>query len=107
LTGEDVPIGGLAAMVEEASGTPAPRRRVPLTVALAAARAEALLARLTGRPPRAPLTGVRLAARPCRFDNRHAVEALGFTPRPVRDCVREAVEWLAAENANGSSRLAP
>lgn len=93
LTGEDIPVADVARMVAEASGTPAPSRRVPYGVARAAAAIEAGLARLTGRPPRAPVTGVRLAGRHCRFDNTRARESLGFAPRPVADCIAEAVRW--------------
>ena len=93
LTGDDTTATELATLVAAASGTPAPTRRVPHAVALAAARVEAAIARLTGRPPRAPLTGVRLAGLPCRFDNARARAALDFAPRPLVDCVAEAVDW--------------
>src|SRR5699024_736778 len=82
LTGEDLTMREVAEAVARATGRPAPRRTAPIGVALAAARAEAALAHLTGRAPTAPLTGVRLAARRCRFDNAKARAALGFAPRP-------------------------
>jgi dihydroflavonol-4-reductase len=94
LTGEDLAMREIAEAVARATGRPAPRRTVPMGVALAAARAEAVLARMTGRPPTAPLTGVRLAARPCRFDSARARAALGFAPRPFADCLAEALGWL-------------
>jgi dihydroflavonol-4-reductase len=94
LTGEDLPMRAVADAVARATGRPAPRRTVPIGVALAAARAEAAWARLTGRPPTAPLTGVRLAARPCRFHSGKARAALGFAPRPFETCLAEALAWL-------------
>src|SRR5690625_1680184 len=94
LTGDDLTMGEIANAVAAATGNAAPRRSVPIGVALAAARAEALLSRLTGRAPTAPLTGVRLAARPCRFDNSKARAALGFAPRPFAPCLAEALDWL-------------
>lgn len=96
LAGEDLPMRAVADAVARATGRPAPRRRVPLGIALAAARAGAALARVTGRPPVAPLTGVRLAARPCRFDSAKARAALGFAPRPFETCLAEALDWLRA-----------
>lgn len=98
LTGEDLPVSDVARLVAAASGTPAPTRRVPYALAWTAAWVEAQLARLTGRPPRAPMTGVRLAGRPCRFDNARARAALGFAPRPVTECVAEAVQWYRAND---------
>lgn len=94
LTGDDLAMRDIADAVAMATGRAAPRRSVPIGVALGAARAEALLARLTGRAPTAPLTGIRLAARPCRFDNSKACAALGFEPRPFATCLGEALDWL-------------
>jgi dihydroflavonol-4-reductase len=96
LTGDDLTMREIAEAVARATGRPAPRRTVPLALALAAARAEAGIARLTGREPTAPLTGVRLAARPCRFDSSKARAALGFAPRPFETCLAEALEWMRA-----------
>ena len=96
LTGEDLAIGELAQMVHEAGGAPAPLRRVPYALARTAAGFEAVLGRMSGRTPRAPVTGVRLAGLPYRFDNTRAKTELGFTPRPIADCVGEAVTWFRA-----------
>lgn len=96
LTGQDVDIGDLAATVHEAGGAPAPKRRVPYPLARLAAGVESVISRITGRTPNAPVTGVRLAGRPCRFDNSRAREELGFAPRPIDECVGEAVAWFRA-----------
>jgi dihydroflavonol-4-reductase len=96
LTGEDLTMREVAEAVARRTGRPAPRRTVPVRVALAAARAEAAWARLTGRPPTAPLTGVRLAGKSCRFDSAKARAALGFAPRPFETCLAEALAWLRA-----------
>jgi len=94
LTGDDLSMRAVAKAVARATGRPAPRRTVPFALALAAARAEQAWARWTGRPPTAPLTGVRLAATPCRFDSAKARAALGFAPRPFETCLAEALCWL-------------
>lgn len=98
LTGDDIAIGDFADLVAAASGTAAPRRRVPYTLARTASGVEAVIARLTGRPPSAPVTGVRLAGRPCRFDNALARAELGFAPRPIAACVEEALAWHKAQD---------
>ena len=94
LSGEDLPMRAVAEMVAELSGTTAPRSTVPLSVAMAAARAEALISRITKRPPTAPLTGVRLAAHPVTLDSTRARETLGFDPKPLRASVAEALDWM-------------
>lgn len=94
LAGEDLAMDAFAHLFTRVSGIPAPRARVPYAVALAAAHAEALLARLTGRPPQAPLTGVRLAGLARRLDASRARTELGFTAPPVEDALRAALREI-------------
>jgi dihydroflavonol-4-reductase len=101
LTGEDLPMADLAARVAALAGVAPPRFTVPHWVALAAARAEAGIARLTGRPPTAPLTGVRLAGRRVRFSNAKARAAFGFAPPPVDQALADALEWMRATDRFG------
>lgn len=96
LSGEDISMRDLANMIADLGGAEAPRATVPTWVALAAARAESVIASITKRPPTAPLTGVRLAARPCRLDNAKARDVLGFQPRPLREALGEALAWMRA-----------
>ena len=101
LAGESVSLPDLAERIAAISGRPAPKARVPIAVALAAARAEAMISRITGKPPRAPLTGVRLAARRVDFNPERARSELGFSPRPLDAVLPEAVEWLMAHQPQG------
>jgi dihydroflavonol-4-reductase len=78
-------------------GAPAPRARVPAAAASIAARVEAALARLTGRAPTAPLTGVRIASRRPRFDAARARAELDFAPPPIDAALRDCIDWLRAE----------
>lgn len=94
LSGEDISMKDLALRIADLTGATAPRHTVPLTVALAAARVEAVISRWTRKPPKAPVTGVRLAARRCRFDNTRARGALGFDPRPLDTCLPAEIDWL-------------
>jgi dihydroflavonol-4-reductase len=93
--GHEVALADLAAMVDRLCGrAPRPRPGIPPAVALAAARVDEALARLTGRPPRASLTGVRLALRERRFDSAPARTALGHAPRPLEESLADALAWL-------------
>ena len=49
---------------------------------------------VTGRPPKATVTGVRLTRRIMHFDPSRSLAELGISPRPVRDALADAVEWL-------------
>ena len=94
LSGEDVEMRDLARRVARLAGVAAPRRQVPFRLALGVARAEALLGALTGRPPTAPLTGVRLAGRRVRFSNAKARDELGFEPPPLEGALADALAWM-------------
>jgi hypothetical protein len=49
---------------------------------------------LTGRPPKATVTGVRLTRRTMHFDSLRSLAALDLTPRPIRQSLAVAVAWL-------------
>jgi len=83
-------------VLAELSGVPAPRMRLPHFVALAAAHAGEVLARFTGRPPRAPLAGVRMAKYKMFFNPAKAIRELGLPQTPPRQALAEAVEWFRA-----------
>ncbi|MEM7211704.1 MAG: NAD-dependent epimerase/dehydratase family protein [Pseudomonadota bacterium] len=96
LSGEGVSLPELAARIGGLTGRSPPSARVPMFVALMAARVEAAVSRVSKRPPRAPLTGVRIAARPVSFASERARAELGYAPRPLDEVLPEAVEWLLA-----------
>jgi dihydroflavonol-4-reductase len=79
------------------TGLPPPHRRVPYSVALAAAYASEFLADvMTHRAPAATVTGVRLTRRRMHFDARRSLTELGLQPRPVAESLAETVAWFRA-----------
>ena len=82
------------AVLEELSGIPAPRFRVPYTVALMAAYANEALSVLTAKPPKAPLAGVRMAKYKMFFDPSKAIRELGLPQTPPRQAFTDAIEWF-------------
>lgn len=94
LSGEDAPLSAIAAQVAALAGVRPPRWRVPYALALGAAAVEEGLATLTGRAPRATLTGVRLAGRRVGFSNARARAELGFEPPPLAETLARAVAAL-------------
>lgn len=85
------------AVLEETTGVPMPRRRVPYILALAvAAVSETIADRFTGKSPKATLSGVRLTRRPPAVELVQPAHALGLKPRPLRETLCDAARWLAA-----------
>lgn len=53
-----------------------------------------MLARATGRAPFATVDGLRMARYTMHFDDSKARRELGYTSRPYRDGLVEAIEWF-------------
>lgn len=83
-------------VLQEVSGVPAPKMRVPYTVALLAAQVDEAISRITGRPPKAPLAGVRMAKYKMFFNPAKAIRELGLPQTPPRDALADAVNWFRA-----------
>ena len=81
-------------IMEEIAGLPAPRMRVPYPVALAVAYLDETLSRLTGKPPRAMLAGVRMAKHKMFYNPAKAIRELGLPQTPPRVAMREAIDWF-------------
>lgn len=97
LAGEDLTLRAFADRGAAAADVKPPGMTVPPFVASLAARAETAIAGVTGRPPRAPVDGVRLAALDVSFDAGRAKAELGFCPRPTGDAIRDALDFLRQE----------
>jgi len=89
------------AILEELTGLPAPRVRLPYTPILFAAYLNDWVARLTGKEPLIPLSGVQMAKKLMFFDSRKALGELGLQQRPAREALGRAVEWF---RTNGYAR---
>ena len=82
----------------EAAGRSGPRFPLPYTVALAYAQIdERLLSRLLGRPPRAPIAGVRLARHRMWYRCEKAIDELGLLQSDLDEAFADAVEHFRQE----------
>jgi dihydroflavonol-4-reductase len=76
------------------SGVKAPRVRIPYAAAYGIAVLNSGWSMLTGKPPRAPLDGVRMARKKMFVTHRKAAEELGYRPAAVDDALKRAVDWF-------------
>jgi dihydroflavonol-4-reductase len=86
-------------ILAELTGLPAPRFRVPYPLALMAAHVNEAIARFSGRPPKAPLAGVRMAKYKMFFNPAKAIRELGLPQTPPPQAFADAVKWFR-ENGN-------
>jgi dihydroflavonol-4-reductase len=84
-----------------------PRMRVPYALALGIAHGEAVVARWTGRAPRAPVAGVRLAGRQRPIDGTWSLARLGLQPRALEVSLEDAVQWLRMQGLVPSLEPSP
>lgn len=82
------------AILAELTGLPAPRMKIPYSVALTAAYLNEAVARVTGNPPTAPLAGVRMARYKMFFNPVKAIRELGLPQTPPRQALADAIEWF-------------
>jgi dihydroflavonol-4-reductase len=98
LGGENVAMPRLLAAIEKIAGVPTPKVKLPFAIAYAAGAIDSLLlARVTRKPPKAPLTGVRLAARPVTFSSAKAARDLGWRADPFEPALEETIGWMRAK----------
>lgn len=83
-------------LLSQITGLSAPRFRVPHAVALLAAHVNELLANLTGKPPKAPVAGVRMAAYKMWFNPAKAIRELGLPQTPPATALADAIAWFEA-----------
>ncbi|HWG47785.1 MAG TPA: SDR family oxidoreductase [Gemmataceae bacterium] len=103
LGNENLSILAVFQMLAHLTGLPAPHRRVPYPVALAAAYISEFVADVfTHRMPAATVTGVKLTRRRMHFDARRSLAELDLHPRPVADTLAETVAWFRAKGWIGS-----
>ena len=82
--------------MQEITGIPAPKRKIPRWIALAAGHVNEAFAAVTGIPPKVPLAGVRMAKYKMWFDPTKAVLQLGLPQTQPKQALAEAVEWFRA-----------
>ncbi len=88
-------LAGLLNILGELTGVSAPRWRVPYPAALVVALLSEFVAdHITGRAPKATVTGVRLGRRIMHFDTTRSLGEIGLDPRPIRESLADAVSWL-------------
>ncbi len=83
-------------VLEKITGVRAPKTRIPYAVALLAARVDESLSFFTGKPPKAPLAGVRMAKYKMFFNPTKAIRDLGLPQTPPKQALIDAVEWFRA-----------
>lgn len=93
---ENLTLEGVFARLEKLSGVPAPSRKIPYALAMAAGVVSTGIATVTGRAPKAPIDAVRMARKKMWVSQEKAIRELDWHPGPVDEGLRRAVDWFRA-----------
>ena len=93
---ENLTLAEILQKLARLTGIAAPRVKLPYAVAYAAGVVTTGWARMTGRPPLAPLDAVRMAKKKMFVSTEKARRELSFAPGPVDAALGRAVEWFQA-----------
>ncbi len=94
LGGENLSLAAILAEVASLSGRRPPRLRLPLRPLMPVAWVAEALGRLTAKEPFVTRDGLRMARKKMYFSSAKARAELGYTPRPVREGLADAIAWF-------------
>jgi len=84
------------ALLSELTGIPAPKIKIPHWFAMRVAEGNEMISFVTGRPPRAPVAGVKMAKYKMWFNPAKATMMLGLPQTPPRQAFADAIAWFRA-----------
>ncbi len=93
LAGSYLSVPGMMELLEQESGVPRPRVCVPVGLARAFAPLAEGIARLRGRRPWFTRGSLRIVSLGVELDSSRARDELGYTTRPIRETIADAVAW--------------
>jgi dihydroflavonol-4-reductase len=94
LGGEDMTLRQILTLIAQLVGRSPPRIRLPHGAVLPVAHVAELYARLTGRPTRITVEGVRMARKRMFFSSDKAQRELGYRSRPAAQAFSDALRWF-------------
>src|SRR5487761_1180019 len=106
LGGEDMTLRQILTLIAQLMGRSPPRIRLPHGAVLPVAYVAELYARLTGRPTRVTVEGVRMARKRMFFSSAKAVRELGSRCPPPPQAFADALRWFE-ENGYLSAKYRP
>ena len=94
LGGRDMTLRDALEILARLTGRRAPSTQIPYGVAFAFSVVETAMADLTGRPPRAPLEGVRMARKKMYASSAKAERELGYRAGQPEAAFERAIQWF-------------
>jgi dihydroflavonol-4-reductase len=99
LGGQDMTLREILIDIASLVGRKPPRVRLPTAVVLPIAYIAEGVARITGRPGRITLEGVRMSRKRMYFSSEKAQRELGYRSRAPREALQDAINWFREQGA--------
>ena len=94
LSGEEVSVHRLLSILHEASGLKMPYLKIPVWLARFAAVFTPYYYRLSGKKPRFTPYSINVLLGNCAISSAKARQQLGFSARPAKQSINDAVRWF-------------
>ncbi len=94
LSGERITVRELLEVLEQLTGVPSPRTKLPVWLARSLAPLVLAYSRMTGRRPLMTSYSVHTLQRNCDASQDKARRELGYSSRPIRQSIADAVQWF-------------
>jgi dihydroflavonol-4-reductase len=97
LGGENLSLCDILGIIAEIENRPAPKIKLPCKAIFPLAYGMELAARLTGREPMISRDALSMAKNKMFFNSAKAEQELGYSARPAREAILDAINWFRAE----------
>jgi dihydroflavonol-4-reductase len=96
LGGENMSLQSILGTVAQLTGRRSPWLKLPHAAVLPVAYVAEAWARMTGVTPNVTVDGVKLSRHRMYFSSRRAETELGYSARPAREALADAIQWFRA-----------
>ncbi|MGZ7049895.1 MAG: SDR family oxidoreductase [Methanobacterium sp.] len=98
LSGERITVYELMSYLEEITGMNAPRIKMPLWLVKAVCKAVPLYYKLTNNKPLFTSYSIEVLNSNCDISSKKAQKELEFSHRPLKESIKDSVEWFKKNN---------
>lgn len=104
LSGEEISVKEILNHLEDVTGLPAPRVKIPLWFARLTAPLSELYYKLLGQKPLFTSYSIYTLTSNSTTSSEKAKKELGFSSRPIKRTLKDTVEWLLSREDKGHQR---
>ncbi|MDI6723432.1 MAG: SDR family oxidoreductase [Methanobacterium sp.] len=98
LSGETITVHDLMKYLEEITGMNAPKFKMPLWFVKAVSKFSPIYYKFSKSKPLFTGYSIEVLNSNCEISSKKAKDELGFSPRPIKESIKDSVEWFKRNN---------